>query len=92
MMNLRQVMEAGACAAFAIANQYQDLSYFAHALEVLLHNILEAEDDRSRNGTTGVIEPLPAVLSFMQAHPATSSAAATIPKRSRLIVGPPSCG
>lgn len=53
-------------AAFAIANQYQDLSYFAHALEVLLHNILEAEDDRSRNGTTGVIEPLPAVLSFMQ--------------------------
>lgn len=53
-------------AAFAIANQYQDLSYFAHALEVLLHNVLEAEDDRPRDGGTDTIEPLPAVLSFLQ--------------------------
>ena len=32
--------------AFALANQYQNLSYFPHALEILLHHVLDDEYDR----------------------------------------------
>lgn len=31
--------------AFALANQYQHLSYFPHALEILLHHVLDDEHD-----------------------------------------------
>lgn len=54
--------------AFALAHQYQHLTYFAHALEILLHIVLDHEADRRRqeSGLTGQPEPLPAVLSFLQ--------------------------
>ncbi|KPI43789.1 Guanine nucleotide exchange factor subunit ric1 [Cyphellophora attinorum] len=35
-------------AAFAAVNQYQHLSYFPHALEILLHHILDDEHERKR--------------------------------------------
>lgn len=34
-------------AAFGLANQYQNLSYFPHALEILLHHVLDDEVDRN---------------------------------------------
>ena len=60
-------------AAFGLANQYQNLSYFPHALEILLHHVLDDEVDRkdksrdeeARDGE-GSQGPLPAVLSFLQ--------------------------
>ncbi|EXJ85218.1 hypothetical protein A1O3_05893 [Capronia epimyces CBS 606.96] len=64
-------------AAFGLANQYQHLSYFPHALEILLHHVLDDEVDRTRKAKlheddddSGDGEPtpgpLPAVLSFLQ--------------------------
>ena len=58
-------------AAFGLANQYQNLSYFPHALEILLHHVLDDEVDRSPRNTDEEREdsnqgPLPAVLSFLQ--------------------------
>lgn len=64
-----QLLEAHDTAiAFAIAHQYQDLTYFPHALEILLHIVLDDEADRRRNRSadSGGTEPLPAVLSFLQ--------------------------
>jgi RAB6A-GEF complex partner protein 1 len=54
-------------AAFASANQYQHLSYFPHALEMLLHYVLDDEYERKQKGLPAPDpEPLPAVLSFLQ--------------------------
>ncbi len=56
-------------AAFGLANQYQNLSYFPHALEILLHNVLDDEPDRKPVETQAQEPsqgPLPAVLSFLQ--------------------------
>lgn len=64
-----QLLEAHDTAiAFAIAHQYQDLTYFPHALEILLHIVLDDEADRRRNKSTDSEspEPLPAILSFLQ--------------------------
>jgi len=54
--------------AFALAHQYQNLSYFPHALEILLHIVLDDEPDRRKNKTSASPGPLPlpAVLSFLQ--------------------------
>jgi RAB6A-GEF complex partner protein 1 len=63
-----QLCEAqNTAAAFGLANQYQNLSYFAHALEILLHHVLDDEVDRKRGKSDeDETEPLPAVLSFLQ--------------------------
>jgi len=59
-------------AAFGLANQYQHLSYFPHALEILLHHVLDDEVDRKKEKhglpgeDDGVMEPLAAILSFLQ--------------------------
>lgn len=54
-------------AAFGLANQYQNLSYFPHALEILLHHVLDDEVDRKRKAQDDDSPgPLPAVLSFLQ--------------------------
>ncbi|KIW85630.1 hypothetical protein Z517_01022 [Fonsecaea pedrosoi CBS 271.37] len=66
-----QLCEASdTAAAFGLANQYQNLSYFPHALEILLHNVLDDEVDRRTKlkdkDDDGAQGPLPAVLSFLQ--------------------------
>lgn len=60
--------EHDTAAAFGLANQYQHLSYFPHALEILLHHVLDDEVDRERKGGHNDESPgpLPAVLSFLQ--------------------------
>jgi len=60
--------EHDTAAAFGLANQYQHLSYFPHALEILLHHVLDDEVDRVRqaNAEDETPGPLPAVLSFLQ--------------------------
>lgn len=45
-----QLCEANDTAtAFGLANQYNHLSYFPHALEILLHHVLDDEVDRLRD-------------------------------------------
>lgn len=45
-----QLCEANDTAtAFGLANQYNHLSYFPHALEILLHHVLDDEVDRLRH-------------------------------------------
>jgi hypothetical protein len=65
-----QLCEANDTAtAFGLANQYQHLSYFPHALEILLHHVLDDEVDRVRKIKDKAEEtpgPLPNVLSFLQ--------------------------
>lgn len=69
-------------AAFGLANQYQHLSYFPHALEILLHNVLDDEvdwarripqqqqqqhhNDEEKDQNDSTPGTLPAVLSFLQ--------------------------
>ena len=68
----RQLCDANdTAAAFGLANQYQNLSYFPHALEILLHHVLDEEVDRKpgakdEEGEEASQGPLPAVLSFLQ--------------------------
>ncbi len=62
--------EGDIASALALAHQYEHLSYFAHALEILLHNVLDDEADRKQeeliHGDEESLLPLPAVLSFLQ--------------------------
>lgn len=56
--------------ALALAHQYEHLSYFPHALEILLHNVLDDEADRKHDEDADSASQgplLPAVLSFLQA-------------------------
>lgn len=53
-------------AAQHVAHQYQHLTYFAHALEVLLHNVL---DDEVEKGPEAEEAMLPVVLSFLSTFP-----------------------
>ncbi|KAI9894298.1 MAG: hypothetical protein M1814_003054 [Vezdaea aestivalis] len=52
--------------ALHLSHHYQDLSYFAHALEVLLHNALDEEVD---HGGPTENRLLPTVLSFLSSFP-----------------------
>lgn len=49
-------------AALHLAHQYQNLEYFAHSLEILLHNVLDEEVDTAPPPETAL---LPGVLSFL---------------------------
>ena len=49
-------------AALHLAHQYQNLEYFAHSLEILLHDVLDEEVDTSPPPETAL---LPGVLSFL---------------------------
>ena len=78
----RQLLSAHDTAtAFSLANQYQNLSYFPHALEILLHHVLDDEYDKKLKAASPLTaktptqlltptlappEPLPSVLSFLQ--------------------------
>ena len=65
-------------AALHLSNHYQHLSYFPHALEVLLHNVLDDEVDHgstpppysaSSSPTSSNPALLPSVLSFLSSFP-----------------------
>lgn len=49
-----------------LAHQYQSLEYFAHSLEVLLHNVLDEEVDTAPSPEAAL---LPGVLSFLSSFP-----------------------
>ncbi|TGO64583.1 hypothetical protein BOTNAR_0086g00230 [Botryotinia narcissicola] len=53
-------------AALHLAHQYQDLEYFAHSLEILLHNVLDEEVDTPPSPEAAL---LPGVLSFLSSFP-----------------------
>lgn len=53
-------------AALHLAHQYQYLEYFAHALEILLHNVLDEEVDTNPGPEAAL---LPGVLSFLSSFP-----------------------
>lgn len=53
-------------AALHLAHQYKNLEYFAHSLEILLHNILDEEVDTNPSPETAL---LPVVLSFLSSFP-----------------------
>ncbi|KAG4425713.1 hypothetical protein IFR04_001175 [Cadophora malorum] len=53
-------------AALHLAHRYQSLEYFAHSLEILLHNVLDDEVD---NQPTPENALLPGVLSFLSSFP-----------------------
>lgn len=52
--------------ALHLAHQYSRLEYFAHALEILLHNVLDEEVDTSPPPELAL---LPGVLSFLSSFP-----------------------
>lgn len=53
-------------AALSLSHQYQHLSYFPHALEILLHSILDEEVDKGPSPEEAL---LPTVLSFLSSFP-----------------------
>ncbi|KAL9081805.1 MAG: hypothetical protein Q9159_007012 [Coniocarpon cinnabarinum] len=53
-------------AALHLSHRYKGLPYFAHALEMLLHNVL---DDEVENSQSADIALLPTVLSFLSSFP-----------------------
>lgn len=53
-------------AAQRLASQYQNLAYFAHALEILLHDVLDDTVDASSESDDTL---LPSVLSFLLGFP-----------------------
>ncbi|TKA76033.1 hypothetical protein B0A55_05111 [Friedmanniomyces simplex] len=55
-------------AAQHLAASYTHLPYFAHALEILLHDVLDAEVDHPPSGTETAL--LPTVVSFLSSFPA----------------------
>ena len=59
-----QLSQQDTPAALAISHQYGSLSYYPHALEVLLHEVLDDEVDNPPNSSEGSL--LPAVLNFLQ--------------------------
>ena len=72
--------EGDVASALALAQQFEYLSYFAHALEVLLHNVLDDEADRRHDSpdneggkAIATQSMLPTVLNFLRtALPAES--------------------
>ncbi|GAB7363893.1 hypothetical protein MBLNU230_g4456t1 [Neophaeotheca triangularis] len=54
-------------AALHLASAYQHLSYFAHALEILLHDVLDAEVDHPPDPPETAL--LPTVLVFLSSFP-----------------------
>ena len=77
----RQLLETQETAtAFALANQYQHLSYFGHALEILLHHVLDDEHDKKSKGRTERHYQVPSpALDPADAQVASSRASAISP-------------
>ena len=50
----------------SLSHRYQQLPYFSHALEILLHTVLDEEVDTSPSPEDAL---LPSVISFLSSHP-----------------------
>jgi RAB6A-GEF complex partner protein 1 len=70
--------ERRASAAVALAHQYEHLTYYAHALEVLLHNVLDDEADSRSESPNRNDSLLPTVLSLLYSSLSESSYLSTI--------------
>jgi RAB6A-GEF complex partner protein 1 len=70
--------ERDASAALSLAHQYEHLSYFSHALEVLLHNVLDEEADSRKDISDSTNSILPMVLSLLYSSVSESSYLSTI--------------
>ena len=62
----RQLANYDESAATSVAHTYQDLPYFSHALEILLHTVLDDEADNPPEPEHAL---LPSVLSFLASFP-----------------------
>ena len=62
----RHIFHLDTSAALDLAHRYQSLPYFSHALEVLLHTVLDEEVDKPPDPKHA---QLPAVLSFLSSFP-----------------------
>ena len=62
----RHIAHFDTSAASNIAHRYQSLPYFSHALEILLHTVLDDEVDKPPDPEHA---QLPAVLSFLSSFP-----------------------
>ena len=62
----RHIAHFDTSAASSLAHRYQSLPYFSHALEILLHTVLDAEVDEPPDPEHA---QLPAVLSFLSSFP-----------------------
>ncbi|KAI9738573.1 MAG: hypothetical protein M1834_008077 [Cirrosporium novae-zelandiae] len=64
---LRHHLSQGdASAALHLSHYYEQLSYFPHALEILLHDVLDEEVDRSPSSEGST---LPSIISFLSTFP-----------------------
>jgi RAB6A-GEF complex partner protein 1 len=62
-LETRRVQEA-----VVFASHYQSLVYFAHALEILLHTVVESEaslDDESSSNAENAASVLPTIIEFL---------------------------
>lgn len=62
----RELAHFNTAAASSLAHRYQQLPYFSHALEILLHNVLDDEVDQPPDPDSAL---LPSVLSFLSSFP-----------------------
>lgn len=62
----RHLTQMDPAAASSLAHRYQQLPYFSHALEILLHTVLDDEVDNSPDPDSAL---LPSVLSFLSSFP-----------------------
>ena len=62
----RHIAHFDTSAASSLAHRYQSLPYFSHALEILLHTVLDAEVDEPPDPEHA---QLPAVLAFLSSFP-----------------------
>lgn len=62
----RQLFLSDQAAALSLSHRYQSLPYFAHALEILLHTVLDDEVDHPPTSSSSL---LPSVLSFLASFP-----------------------
>ena len=62
----RQLADFDDSAALSLAHRYKSLPYFSHALEILLHTVLDDEVDKSPDPEQAL---LPSVLAFLSNFP-----------------------
>ena len=62
----RHIAHFDTSAASSLAHRYQSLPYFSHALEILLHTVLDEEVDKPPDREQAL---LPAILAFLSSFP-----------------------